>query len=592
MKKPIGFLIYATLLSVPPLHAQNANGSTEDRQQQLLNMLLQQEQQTQPSQQQPQQAGQGPVQQVVQQLVQQALPPLQQQPQPQQQPHSQQQWQQQPQQVQQSQQEWQAQPQAQQAQQQWQSQQAQQPQQQWQAQPQQTQQQWQQQPQQQQWQQPQQQQAQQQWQQQPQQQQTQQQWQPQQQPQQQQPQWQAQQPTNGKVAPPNSEATLAAAISQFPVLPKGVKFERLRDGFSINGQPYVDAQGKISAYAYDMPSGDFTYVLETEPGYYVLKTARATTQVEPVTIANAQLGGGQWTVTTVTGMSFSGRRLIPSSRGFLVANGNKGLRYVAGKGGTGFATPLDFFIAPLQNGDAINTGYVLLERVPAPEGPSQVGNIVGGLIGAAKLIAPVVGATIPGGNLVLNGLQSAIGAGGGKSAEADVAAGLVGAAQALGSSMGIDKNDDYALFNISSGRMVPLNIRQESKQAEALNECRQKNAMTTKCARLESFDSVFVSGGKPNMEHYFWRIQWFNVPGRPILVAQEKGAKKVTATDLNSGKKVILFERMMGISDFAVTQEVDGKINATAKMGFSSESRQDVAALIDKLKNVAEDADI
>ena len=354
MKKPIGVLLYAALFSAPPLQAQNASESTADRQKQLLDMLLQQEReqaqpQVQQSQQQAQQAGQWPVPQVVQQLVQQALP----------QQQAQQQWQpqqvQQPQQPQQPQQQWQAQPQPQQAQQQWQPQpqQAQQPQQQWQAEPPQTQQQWQQQPQQ---------------------------------------QWQAQQPMNGQMAQQSSEAMLAAAISQFPVLRQGVQFERARDGFSINGQRYVDAQGTISAYSYDIPSGDFTYVLETEPGYYVVKAGRATTQNEPVVIANAQRGGGLWTVTTVTGRSFSGRRLIPSSRGFVIASDNMGSRYVAGKGATSVAAPADFSIAPLQNGDAVNTGYVLLERAPVPEGPSQVGNIVGGLIGAEKMIGPATGA--------------------------------------------------------------------------------------------------------------------------------------------------------------------------------------------------------
>ena len=71
-------------------------------------------------------------------------------------------------------------------------------------------------------------------------------------------------------------------------------------------------------------------------------------------------------------------------------------------------------------------------------------------------------------------------------------------------------------------------------------------------------------------------------------MSQEGGLGKVSATDLNSGKKVILFERALGIASFAATQEADGKINVTAQMGFSSESRQDVAALLDSLPNVAE----
>ena len=63
---------------------------------------------------------------------------------------------------------------------------------------------------------------------------------------------------------------------------------------------------------------------------------------------------------------------------------------------------------------------------------------------------------------------------------------------------------------------------------------------------------------------------------------------KVSATDLNSGKKVIQFERALGIAAFSATQDANGKIGVTAQMGFSSESRDDVLALLDSLPDVAE----
>ena len=71
-------------------------------------------------------------------------------------------------------------------------------------------------------------------------------------------------------------------------------------------------------------------------------------------------------------------------------------------------------------------------------------------------------------------------------------------------------------------------------------------------------------------------------------MSQEGGLGKVSATDLNSGKKVILFERALGIAAFSATQDANGKIGVTAQMGFSSESRDDVLALLDSLPDVAE----
>lgn len=342
--------------------------------------------------------------------------------------------------------------------------------------------------------------------------------------------------------PQRTEASLAADFRQFPTLTQGVQFERFRDGFAINGQRYIDAEGKITSYAFDAQSGDFTYLAETHPGEYVLKAGRAMTQSEPITIATAQKQGMIWQVTAATGKKFTGYRLIPSSRGFVIARDNTGFRYVPGSGTTNIVAPEAFSIAALQNGDIANTGYILLERTPTSNG-TQPGNSLGALFSAV---------------------------------------------QSLGSVVGVGKKEDYALLNMDNGRVVPVNISLESKQVQVMSACKQKNFLIAKCAQMESFESAFEPNGTRNMSHYFWRINWFNVPGRPVLVSQEGGLGKVTATDLNSGKKVVLFERALGIASFAAIQDANGKINVTAQMGFSSESRQDVLALLDSLPNVAE----
>jgi hypothetical protein len=340
----------------------------------------------------------------------------------------------------------------------------------------------------------------------------------------------------------STESDFNNIFAGYPKLNTGVTFERLRDGFSVNGNRYIDTEGTIVSYGFDILSGDFTYVAQTTPGNFVIKSGRALVQGDPVTIATAERRGPQWLVTTVTGKKFSGLRLIPSSRGFIVARDNTGFRYIPGKGMTSIAAPEEFAIAGLQNGDISNTGYILLERTPSANNGANNASL-GQLFGAIKN---------------------------------------------LGSTLGMNKKEDYALLNIDSNKLVPVNISIEDKQVQIMSACRKRNNFVNDCAQMDSFESVFQKDGSKNLSHYFWRISWFNTPeGRPILVSQEGGLSKVSATDLNSGKKVILFERTLGIAGFYAIQKPDGEVSVSAKMGFSTENKDNVLSLIDTLPEVS-----
>lgn len=335
-----------------------------------------------------------------------------------------------------------------------------------------------------------------------------------------------------------TEADFNDLFASYQKLNAGVTFERLKDGFSVNGNRYIDPEGTISSYGFDILSGDFTYVAQTTPGSYVIKSGRALVQSDPVIIATAEKRGAQWLITTITGKKFSGTRLIPSSRGFVIARDNTGFRYVPGKGTTNIAAPEEFVIAGLQNGDISNTSYILLERVP----------IANNATGAQ----------------------------------------LFSAFKAIGSTLGINKKEDYALLNIDNSKLIPLNISMDDKQVQVMSACRKVNNFVNECARMDSFDSLFDKNGMKNLSHYFWRISWFNTPaGRPILVSQEGGLSKVSATDLNSGKKVILFERTLGISGFFAKQKPDGEISVSAGMGFSTEIKDNVISLVDSLQDIS-----
>lgn len=339
-----------------------------------------------------------------------------------------------------------------------------------------------------------------------------------------------------------TESDFNVIFAGYPKLNAGVTFERLRDGFSVNGNRYIDPEGTIVSYGFDILSGDFTYVAQTTPGNFVIKSGRALVSGDPVTIAVAEKRAAQWLVTTVTGKKFSGLRLIPSSRGFVVARDNTGFRYIPGKGTTSIAAPEEFAIAGLQNGDISNTNYVLLERLPIANNGAGSGSL-GQLFGSIK---------------------------------------------SLGSTLGMNKKEDYALLNIDSKKMIPVNISIEDKQVQVMSACRQRNNFVNDCAQMDSYESLFDKNGSKNLSHYFWRISWFNTPeGRPILVSQEGGLSKISASDLNSGKKVILFERTLGIAGFFAIQKPDGEISVSAKMGFSTENKDNVLALVDTLPDVS-----
>lgn len=344
-------------------------------------------------------------------------------------------------------------------------------------------------------------------------------------------------------SPSKSEAELASELSQLPKLASGAKFERFRDGFSVNGIRYIDPEGTITAYGFDMLTGDFTYLAQTYSGGFVLKTGRANSNIDPITIGYAEKRGNMWSVNTVTGKKFSGFRLIPSSRGFIVARENTGFRYLPGTGTTSFAASEAFSIAAHQNGDIANTGYILLERKPDEQGrPGSVGNFISGM-------------------------------------------------KALGSTLGLNKKEDYALLNIDNNKVVPINIAIDDKTVQVMSACRKRNNLMNECARMDSVESLYQINGSRNMTHYFWRISWFNTPkGRPVLISQEGGLSKIVATDLTSGKKALIFERALGIAAFETTQKTDGTISVVAQLGFSSETKTDILSILETAPAMPDDS--
>ena len=330
-----------------------------------------------------------------------------------------------------------------------------------------------------------------------------------------------------------SEVDIGKQIEALGPSNGGIEVIRHKDGFSIDGMRYVDPEGQIDRYAFDALNGDVTYVVVGMQNQYKIKTMRARSNMEAVTIATATHNNGTWQITTLSGKTLSGSRIMPLSRGIIVARDNVAFRYIPGKGVSNIVGPDGFSFTAFQNGDIEGTGYIMMERIQESDASSG-DNVIGHL-------------------------------------------------KSLGSLLGVGKKEDYLLLNINNNRSIPVNISMEGKEVQLLSQCRKKNFAYSYCDRMDSFESLFdPKDGRPNLTHYYWRVSWFKTQAGPVLVSQEGGLGEIIATNLNSGAKASLFKRALGIAGYSTKQGADGKVGVTAQMGFTKESIDDVVAFMNK----------
>jgi hypothetical protein len=334
-----------------------------------------------------------------------------------------------------------------------------------------------------------------------------------------------------------TEEALAKKVMELGSSMGSIAVEKYRDGFSIDKIRFVDAEGGIIKYAYDALTGDVTYLVKIMPGQYKIKTMRARTGVEPLTLATATYNMGTWQVNTVTGKALSGSSIIPLSRGILVVRDNVAFRYIPGKGVSNVVGPENFSFASFQNGDIEGTGYALMERNQDISSQDSAGQFMSSL-------------------------------------------------KALGSLVGVNKKADYMLLDINTGAETPINVSLEGKDVQILSQCKQKKIYLNICEKMDSFDSLYdPKTNTPNLTHYYWRISWYKTVEGPILISQEGGLSEINATNLKTGKKSSLFHRSMGIAGYSTKQSADGKVSVNAQLGFGKENIDDV---IDFMANAPE----
>lgn len=334
-----------------------------------------------------------------------------------------------------------------------------------------------------------------------------------------------------------TQEELSGKINALGIAPTFVQFDKRKEGFVIDQKGYIDPEGKIIKYGYDSFSGLVTYMAETVPGQYVIKTMQAKSDKEPVDIARANYQGGTWDVTTVTGKRITGNAIAMGSKGLTVSRENGAISFDPTVGLKTVALPEGYSVAEYQNGDITQTHHILLEAIPSEDKNDQA----------------------------------------------------FGAFKALGSSLGLTKKQDYGLFNLDTGKVTFFNIASESKNR---SECVQKeriNSVFNKCQKSISYEALYDSVGLPNTGHYFWRVIWLSgATKKPISITIENGVKRLIATDLTTGKRVLLKERMMGINQFKVKQGNDGKIAVDVQLAFEHEMIDDVEKMLETLPAIQE----
>lgn len=327
----------------------------------------------------------------------------------------------------------------------------------------------------------------------------------------------------------NTEAQMASTLASWPPKPGTFRLRERQDGFEMNGQIVIDPEGRIISVAGDPVSGAVTYAVRGAQGVRI----KAMSSADPgrtLVIATGRQGSSGWELTTATGQHLSGQTVSILSDGFLVGRETAAFRYKTGSGVTNVPIPQGWLLTPLQRGDVGGTGHVLLEKSEAV-----------GTTSASRLFSSL---------------------------------------QSISATLGASRKEDYALLNIESRKLLPLNIQADDKNVHVHSECRKRNRMINECAKMDSFESLYKTDGGQNIGHYYWRVHWVNTPSGPMAFTLEDGFGKLYLTDLRTSRKVVALQRGLGVADWEVLQREDGTVGLKGRLGLEWQEVPDVAALL------------
>jgi hypothetical protein len=319
-----------------------------------------------------------------------------------------------------------------------------------------------------------------------------------------------------------NESTLISKLETYPKTSNGVKFQKRKDGFTINGKSvYLDPEGKIVNYGYDWKDGSFFYLIKISDSSYKIKFNRVSSNKPSLDIAYVKKGNGNYLIETVSGKKFNGQGLILTSKGFIVTREGSAFIYNVGKETKNFATPTGWHIAYFQNGNIASTQFLLLERDVEKQNSSN----------------PL--------------------------------ADFWTATKELGNALGISKKEDYKLIDLNNpSKGYLINITLGDKEIQTLSECKRQNKFVQRCSQMDTRNSLYEPNGLKNFSHYYWSITWFKGKNTIFSISKESTNRKIYIRDLKTGKTVEVASRITGFPEFTAVQNKDGLVEIFVNGGF------------------------
>ncbi|MEY2161438.1 hypothetical protein [Rhodanobacter sp. FW106-PBR-LB-2-11] len=261
-------------------------------------------------------------------------------------------------------------------------------------------------------------------------------------------------------------------------------FEWRPDGFVADGKSVVDPEGRIVQWDGDGLSGDVTYLVQVAAGQFDVRFTNTHSTLPPITVGSLYIDPTGQHFTSVDGQTVSGRILIPTSKGIVMARDTAIFDYEFGKPVVSQALPPQYMVATFQRGPVGTTNYVLLKRY----------------ISQAERHDPIEG---------VKGLFNIV--------------------------RGKVTSNDFALFNIKTGHAVYLAIDEPGTGG-----------------------SIWNRDGRANYQHYFWQIDWMPNPKGATAVVLENQFRDLNAIRLDSGERINVRHRAMGIERFNVYPLANG----------------------------------
>lgn len=341
----------------------------------------------------------------------------------------------------------------------------------------------------------------------------------------------AAQPATSTAAASSIDGALQAQIAQRNTANRFTLFAPQGDGFTFDGQPYVDADGRIVKYGADFATGWVTYLAAIGPGHYLVKHQNVHSSLPPVTIGEVAEQDGFVNFRSSDGQTAGGTNILLTSNGVMVERDASLVVFDLTHGMQAMAVPQGFHVAHYQHGDVAGTGYVLLERVDTDSNdPARAVKDLGAAVGS-----------------------------------------LFGAK---------DDAYDYALYNIATHALVPLNLSMRGKNVGYGTDCRRQNRFVNKCRGYKQYESIWQPDGRPNLEHYFWALTWQTTKYGPLAVAEENDERDLNIVRLDNGNRYNAFHRGLGLNGFTATPSADGDLHVVATIVFSKKELPDLGALL------------